>query len=108
MAVSIASIMTFSESKFVKGAVRAVINMATTLRHRREIASLANLDDHMLKDIGLARSDIEGALAEPLLSNPSLVLVRCAARHARAERVVSSIRPARPVVPAVTQGTRCA
>jgi hypothetical protein len=56
----------------------------------------------------LARSDIEGALAEPLLSNPSLVLVRCAARHARAERVVSSIRPARPVVPAVTQGTRCA
>jgi uncharacterized protein YjiS (DUF1127 family) len=108
MAVSITSIMTFSESRFVKEAIRAVGNLATALKHRREIARLADLDDHMLRDIGLARSDVEGALAEPFLSNPSLVLVRCAARHARAERVVSPTRPVQPIVPSVTQGARCA
>ena len=36
------------------------------LGHRREVRHLAELDDRMLKDIGLLRSDVDGALAEPL------------------------------------------
>jgi len=35
---------------------------ARELRARRDMENLAHYDDHMLRDIGLARSDIEGAV----------------------------------------------
>jgi uncharacterized protein YjiS (DUF1127 family) len=44
------------------------------LRHRREVLRLADLDDRSLKDIGLLRADVEGALLEPLHKDPSKVL----------------------------------
>jgi hypothetical protein len=69
---------------------------------------LAEFDDHMLKDIGLTRSDVEGALAEPLLHNPSQVLVRCAERHPRFENLDVPRQSVRPVVPFVTRGDCCA
>jgi uncharacterized protein YjiS (DUF1127 family) len=78
-----------------------VANFAKALRHRREIMLLAELDDRMLKDIGLSRADVDSALAEPFFHNPSVVLVRCAERHTRAERLARSSRKARPVVSAV-------
>jgi hypothetical protein len=56
----------------------------------------------------LTRRDVEGALAEPLLHNPSLVLVRCAERHARPERMDARIRPTRPIVPTVRRIASCA
>ncbi|MCB8820362.1 DUF1127 domain-containing protein [Microvirga rosea] len=86
---------------FLGSIVRAVANIVKALQHRREIVHLAEFDDRMLKDIGLVRSDVEGALAEPLLHNPSWVLVRCAERHARTERVAAPARSVRPVVPLV-------
>ena len=47
--------------------VRAVI-------HRREVMRLAELDERGLKDIGLVRSDIAGALATSWYKDPSAVL----------------------------------
>jgi len=104
MALSNALIAALSESASVKRVIRAVSDLSRAWRHRREIMQLAEFDDHMLKDIGLTRSDVEGALAEPLLHNPSQVLVRCAKRHTGLERLDAPLRPARPVVPFVTRG----
>lgn len=88
--------------------VRSLTNLAKALRHRREIKHLAEFDDRMLKDIGLTRSDVSSALSEPLLRNPSWVLVRSAERHSRGERPDRSVRPVRPIVPIVTPAKRCA
>ena len=44
------------------------------LRHRSEIRQLCAWDDSMLKDIGLTRSDVVGALSEPLFCDPSAAL----------------------------------
>ena len=43
-------------------------------RNRREVQLLTELDDRTLKDIGLLRSDVEGALLEPLHKDPSRIL----------------------------------
>jgi len=55
------------------GLVRAG-KLVRTLRNRHEVRKLAELDERSLKDIGLTRSDVQGALAASLLSDPSLVL----------------------------------
>ncbi len=88
--------------------VRSLADLSRALRHRGEIRHLAEFDDRMLKDIGLTRSDVSCALSEPLLRNPSWVLVRSAERHSRGERPDRSSRPVRPVVPIVAQAKRCA
>lgn len=91
----------FPGTTFLGTTVRAVLGVVQALRHRREIMHLAELDDRMLKDIGLMRGDVEGALAEALFRNPSRVLVRCAERHGRGEKGSAPVRSARPVVPVV-------
>lgn len=48
--------------------------LVRTLRNRHEVRQLAELDEHSLKDIGLTRSNVQGALAASLLSDPSLIL----------------------------------
>ena len=44
------------------------------LRNRRQVMRLTDLDDRALKDIGLLRADVEGALLEPLHKDPSKLL----------------------------------
>jgi uncharacterized protein YjiS (DUF1127 family) len=56
------------------GIVRQSGAVLKALRHRREVLRLADLDDRSLKDIGLLRADVEGALLEPLHKDPSKVL----------------------------------
>ncbi len=102
------SIMSFSGMAALGQFARSVVGLTKALRHRREIRHLAEFDDRMLKDIGLMRSDVASALSEPLLRNPSWVLVRSAERHSRAERPDHSPRPIRPVVPMVTPAKRWA
>ena len=46
------------------------------IKHRRELSRLADLDDHMLADIGLTRSDLYVAYYEPLWGDPASVLKR--------------------------------
>jgi uncharacterized protein YjiS (DUF1127 family) len=87
---------------------RSLISLVKALRDRREVKHLAEFDDRMLKDIGLVRSDVDSALAQPFLRNPSWVLVRCAERHSRAERTARPARQVRPVVPLVKRPEACA
>jgi uncharacterized protein YjiS (DUF1127 family) len=100
MAQSIGSITSPAGRILVQWISRAGRDLFRTLRHRREIMALADLDDRLLKDVGLTRGDVQGALSEPLLRNPSTVLVRSAERHSRAE-MTPRARAARPVVPLV-------
>jgi uncharacterized protein YjiS (DUF1127 family) len=100
--------MTFTGITALGQFVRSLAGLSRALRHRCEIRHLAEFDDRMLKDIGLTRSDVSCALSEPLLRNPSWVLVRSAQRHSRGERPDRSIKPVRPVVPIVTQARSCA
>lgn len=51
---------------------------------------LASLDERMLRDIGLTRSDLNDALSEPLWRDPTAVLVR-RQRERRSVRVTSAV-----------------
>lgn len=76
-------------------AARAVVRGAGgTLRalgNRGAVHRLAHLDDRGLKDIGLTRGDVDGALAQPLHVDPSRLLVD------RRRMVVPRLEPVRPV-----------
>jgi uncharacterized protein YjiS (DUF1127 family) len=68
-----------------------VIRFASMLREagerRRAVHSLASLDDHMLRDIGLTRFDVDAALVEPATTDATLILAERARdlhRHQRA------------------------
>ena len=56
-------------------AARGAARAAKALRHRRDLEFLAELDDRMLKDIGLNRSDLRFALSEPFWRDPGAVLI---------------------------------
>lgn len=41
------------------------------MKHRREIAALADQDDYLLADIGLTRDDLRRAIAQPFWRDPT-------------------------------------
>jgi uncharacterized protein YjiS (DUF1127 family) len=100
--------MTFSSMAAVGQFTRSLIGLAKVLKHRREIRNLEEFDDRMLRDIGLMRGDVSTALAEPLLRNPSWVLVRSMDRNSQGGSSAQPVRQLRPVVPIVTPARRCA
>jgi uncharacterized protein YjiS (DUF1127 family) len=55
--------------------LRLAMSVVRALKHRREVMRLSDLDDRTLKDIGLLRSDVTGALDEPFHKDPSRILV---------------------------------
>jgi uncharacterized protein YjiS (DUF1127 family) len=59
---------------------------AAALKNRREAFWLANLDERMLADIGLTRSDLLDAYAEPLWRDPTAVLTQRAMERRLAKR----------------------
>lgn len=63
--------------------VRAVV---TALLHRRQVTSMLELDDRMLKDVGLVRADVLGALAGPMMTDPSMLLSLRAVDHRARQR----------------------
>lgn len=75
--------------------VRTVAEALKAWRHRREVMRLADLDDHLLKDIGLTRSQVSGALARPLLADPSRVLARTAPKAGGKPRPVVPVAAGR-------------
>jgi uncharacterized protein YjiS (DUF1127 family) len=55
--------------------IRAIDRLVRALRNRRHAAMLAGFDERMLADIGLNRSDLRDAFAEPLWRDPTTILV---------------------------------
>jgi uncharacterized protein YjiS (DUF1127 family) len=53
-----------------------VWRLVVAIKHRRELALLADRDDRMLADIGLTRSDLRDAYCEPLWRDPTSLLAR--------------------------------
>jgi uncharacterized protein YjiS (DUF1127 family) len=82
--------------------IRTVIRM---LKHRRDAAVLASLDDRMLADLGLTRSDLRDALSGPFWRDPTALLVsrvrerRHAGRERRARRIEGGSMFAPSIVP---------
>lgn len=60
---------------------RFALRLLRNWQHRRQVSRLLDLEDHMLADIGVSRSEVAGALAAPYLDDPSWRLV-----EARQER----------------------
>ena len=52
-------------------AALAARRLYRAIQHRRDIAALADLDDHMLADIGLTRSDLGEAIQQPSWRAPA-------------------------------------
>ncbi len=67
-----------SEPAVVRVAFAIALNgmrkLARLLKHRRDARMLAGMDDRMLGDIGLTRSDLRDAYAQPLWRDPTDVL----------------------------------
>jgi uncharacterized protein YjiS (DUF1127 family) len=55
-------------------ALHGMRKLARLLKHRRNARMLAGMDDRMLADIGLTRSDLRDAYAQPLWRDPTDVL----------------------------------
>lgn len=60
-----------------------VWRLIVAIKHRRELAHLAEFDDRMLADIGLTRSDLRDAYFEPLWRDPTNLLAHRAGRGHR-------------------------
>jgi uncharacterized protein YjiS (DUF1127 family) len=85
---------------------RGFWRFSSLMRHRRDAMRLARLDDHMLADIGLTRSDLRDAYSEPLWHDPTDVLARRAADRRMSRQLVApdsarvvNASPARTPVP---------
>jgi uncharacterized protein YjiS (DUF1127 family) len=76
---------------------------AQVWRHRRDLALLARFDDHMLADIGLTRSDLRDAMAEPRWRDPSVLLEKRLderrSSHSMIARLGQDILGGTPVTP---------
>ncbi|MGD9921100.1 MAG: DUF1127 domain-containing protein [Pseudorhodoplanes sp.] len=93
------------EPALVRSTFALVLNgmrkFARALKNRRRAGMLAGLDDRMLADIGLTRSDLRDAYAEPLWRDPTDMLAG-RARDKRCNRHVGMARlpvPAPGIVP---------
>ena len=54
--------------------IPALHRLIHAARIRRQVVMLSELDDHLLEDIGLHRTDVDTALAQPLHRDPSRIL----------------------------------
>src|SRR5262245_16863276 len=55
--------------------VLRIRQVLVALKHRHDATILASLDERMLADIGLTRSDLRQAFDEPLWRDPTAILV---------------------------------
>ncbi len=69
------------------------VKAARAIEHRRALRQLGQLDDHMLRDIGLTRSDIRDAASEPLWRDGTQVLIARTVERRAAFRLRLRSRP---------------
>lgn len=62
-------------SRVARLVIGRVGDLLRILRHRRDVRHLLEMDERALKDIGVTRSDVLGALAQPVGIDPSIVLL---------------------------------
>lgn len=78
--------------RFAGKATQAVDAIGRAIERRRVMAELAALDDHMLRDIGVTRSDLRDASASPVLGDPTRLLVLRATERRAAWRLAARDR----------------
>lgn len=82
-----------SSASTVSSVLGPVIRFAAKLREagerRRVVHNLASLDDHMLRDIGLTRFDVDSALVEAASTDATLVLAERARELRQHQRAMA-------------------
>ena len=63
-----------SIDKFFSRLAYSVWDMAIAIKHRRDLAHLADRDDRMLADVGLTRGDLYDADSKPFWVDPTTTL----------------------------------
>jgi uncharacterized protein YjiS (DUF1127 family) len=85
------------------GVLAAVRKVGQVLKNRHDAAMLAQFDDRMLADMGITRSDLRDAYAEPLWRDPTYVLASRARERQTNRQVITLAAPS--LVPAETAET---
>ena len=86
------------------GVIFGIRRMVRALKNRRDATMLAELDARMLADIGLTRSDLRDAYAEPLWRDPTDILSR-RARDRRRYRPHAPVAGAQLASPPIAPDT---
>lgn len=89
----------------------SAVRFVQALLNRRDVRVLLEMNERELKDIGLVRNDVLGALSVPLYRDPSSILmVRSVERRARsralaliAARSAAAGKPAWPATSAIAE-----
>src|SRR5262245_43097344 len=105
LTVSTAATLVQTASALAVRASRGLKRFAGRIKNRHDTMRLAALDDRMLRDIGLNRSDLRDAFAESPWRDPSEVLARRAAERRR-QRLSDFPRP-RPAALFPARSPRC-
>ena len=71
------------------GLARFAARVQKAQERRRIVYSLASLDDHMLRDIGLNRCDVDSVMAEPVLTDGTLLLAERVTDGRRHQRTLA-------------------
>ena len=82
------SLLVRALSRVGGAAGRGLTSLARIVRNRRDASKLARLDDHMLADIGLTRSDLRDAYSESLWRDPTNVLAQRASERRASRRAI--------------------
>ena len=90
-ALSVAALMPFGRALAAEiGRIgRGLRSFGRILKHRRDAGRLAGLDDRMLADIGITRSDLRDAYSAPLWQDPTDTLARRASERRGGRRRAS-------------------
>lgn len=74
------------------GAAKRVVQLHTAMVNRRAAQDLLNWDHRSLKDIGLTRGDVRGALSESIVADPTVSLSLIAAGREVSPRRDGAVR----------------
>ena len=105
LTISASAALVHAAATLAVRASRGLKRIAGGIKNRHDTMRLAALDDRMLRDIGLNRSDLRDAFAELPWRDPSEVLARRAAEK-RPQRLSDFPRP-RPSALFPARSLRC-